>query len=196
MENSSSRKQKWVLTQEAFDSLLAHLDPDRDAAGEMFEKTRRKLVRYFEWRNCLDPEALADETFNRASRKLIEGQEVANVEGFCYGIAGNIFNEELKKRKKEREAIERAPRHIEPEDPFRSEARLKCFELCLADLPEESRDLITSYYKEDKHAKIENRKRLAENLGIASNALRIRTHRIRDRLEQCVIKCLKGLPTE
>src|SRR5262249_57688792 len=43
-------RQKWTLTQEAFDGLLATLGPDRNSAAERYLDIRRNLVRLFEWR--------------------------------------------------------------------------------------------------------------------------------------------------
>jgi hypothetical protein len=38
---------------------------------------------------------------------------------------------------------------------------------------------------------IENRKRLAERMGVTLNALRVRADRVRNSLEKCVANCLK-----
>jgi len=51
--------------------------------------------------------------------------------------------------------------------------------------------LILEYYREEKRAKINLRKNLAEKLGIECNALRLRVHRIRTELRPCVLKCLQ-----
>jgi DNA-directed RNA polymerase specialized sigma24 family protein len=53
-----------------------------------------------------------------------------------------------------------------------------------------NRDMVLRYYQENKQAKIDHRKKLAEEMGIAVNALRIRAHRIRVSLEQCIDECL------
>ena len=45
-------------------------------------------------------------------------------------------------------------------------------------------------WQEEKRAKINFRKQMADRLGVGLNALRIRTYRIRTRLEECLIKCL------
>jgi DNA-directed RNA polymerase specialized sigma24 family protein len=58
-------------------------------------------------------------------------------------------------------------------------------------LTPDNRNLVLKYYQEEKRARIDHRKRLAEKLGIAVNALRIRAHRIRASLEECVQKCLE-----
>ncbi len=65
------------------------------------------------------------------------------------------------------------------------------FETCLKKLSDDSRELIVAYYREQRRAKIKLRKELAERLGIPLNALRIRAHRIRTKLEDCVVNCLE-----
>jgi hypothetical protein len=60
-------RQKWSLTQTAFDSLLACLDSDRDIAADRYLRLRRDLVRLFEWRGCSTPDDYADETINRCA---------------------------------------------------------------------------------------------------------------------------------
>jgi hypothetical protein len=72
----SAVRQKWTLTQEAFDRLLDSLGSDRDAAGTRYLEIRRNLVRLFEWRGCPIPDEYVDETINRCARKICEGEEI------------------------------------------------------------------------------------------------------------------------
>ncbi len=58
-------------------------------------------------------------------------------------------------------------------------------------LTPDNRVLVLQYYQEEKKAKIDHRKLLAEHLGIAVNALRIRACRIRATLLECVQNCLE-----
>ncbi|MBL8114745.1 MAG: hypothetical protein JNK60_17825, partial [Acidobacteria bacterium] len=46
--------------------------------------------------------------------------------------------------------------------------------------------LLLRYYQGDGASRIENRKALADELHVPMNALRIRVHRLRERLERCV----------
>jgi hypothetical protein len=41
-----SQKKGWVVTQEAFERMLAELHPDVERAGEEYEKIRRKLIQF------------------------------------------------------------------------------------------------------------------------------------------------------
>jgi DNA-directed RNA polymerase specialized sigma24 family protein len=193
MDPPVSTKQDWVMTQEAFDLLLASLDTDREHAGQKYVRLRLKLVKYFEWHGASFPDREADVTLNRAARRIKEGQEVHNVNAYCYGVARLVFAESLRAQQKEREAFECAPSTEvqEIDADLDAEARRICLDRCLQALPEENRDLIIAYYDDEKGKKIERRKGLAARLGIPLNALRIRAHRIRVSLEGCVRTCVE-----
>src|SRR4029434_1975050 len=72
----SATARKWILTPEAFDSLLAAFDPNRESAAQKYLEIRGNLVRFFEWRGCPFPEDHADETFNRVARKIADGEQI------------------------------------------------------------------------------------------------------------------------
>ena len=192
-------KTKWSLTPEAFDKLLASLDPERERAGEKYEQIRGGLVCFFEWRGCRSPEDHADETLNRVARKLGEGQAVSDPFTYVYGVARMLLLEIYKGRARERAALsdlassaQTAP--PDAEEQAKAELRLDCLRRCLGRLPREGRDFITAYYQGEKRAKIDNRKRLAEKLCIPLNALRLRARRLRATLEECVDGCVEGGP--
>jgi len=189
---SAQPQGKWILTQQAFDRLLASLSPDREEAGKQYEIIRLKLVRFFEWRSSGSPEDHADETINRVARKISEGETITNLNGYCYGVAKLVFMEVLKEQERLRSVSRGIPTTIQaPQlEDDRSNRRLRCFDRCLDRLPPESRNLIVEYYQEERRAKIELRKQLAERLSIPLNALRIRAHRVRISLEECVTECL------
>ena len=191
MNSTPSSNEESVLSQEAFDNLLACLDEDREQAGEKYENLRCKLVKFFDWRACA-PAALdlADETINRVARRIDEGETVRNLSNYAYGVARMVYLEKMKELKREQAARDSVPTEAAAKETEQTE-RLECFETCLKKLPDESRDLIVAYYREQLRAKIELRRELAERLGIPLNALRIRTHRIRVKLEECVVNCLQ-----
>jgi hypothetical protein len=53
-------------------------------------------------------------------------------------------------------------------------------------LSSDNRDLILQYYQGEKGEKIQNRKKLLEQLGVPVNNLRMRALRLRERLQSCV----------
>jgi DNA-directed RNA polymerase specialized sigma24 family protein len=192
VEFPTTAKKEWVLTKEAFDCFLARLDRDRDRAGEKYESVRLKLLKYFEWRGSDSSDAEADETINRVARRIEEGENVYNLNGYIYGVAKMVYAEGMKIRKRKKELddasdLEAIP--IEEEDPEVVERRT-CLERCLGHLTAEDREAITEYYQFEKGKKIEHRKELAIRFGISPNALRIKAHRKRVNLEECVRECL------
>lgn len=66
------------------------------------------------------------------------------------------------------------------------ESALACLEECMDALDREQRALLIEYYRGNGKTRIENRRRLAEQLGIELNALRNRAMRLRERVETCV----------
>jgi DNA-directed RNA polymerase specialized sigma24 family protein len=182
-------KKTWELTGESLDKLLALLHSDRERAGEQYELLRAKLVRIFEWRGSSEPEAHADETLNRIARKVEEGELVRDVHAFAGGVARMVWLESIKRERRARASLEQmSPREETAAGP---EARLECFSSCLGKLPDEARSLVVEYYREERGAKIEARKKLAASLGVPQGTLRLRVHRLCAGLEKCVGDCLK-----
>lgn len=193
VNTSTSRRGEWVLTQEAFEKLLARLDADRERAGERYETIRLKLVKFFEWRGSASPDEHADETINRVAHKIDDGEVIENLHGYFYGVARFLFLEELKEREKEQAAIDQLPPPIlVAEGRDDADSQLECFERCMQKLPTEDCELIIEYYQEEKRAKIERRKNLAGRLRVSLNVLRIRAHRIRTKLDECVHECIRS----
>jgi len=198
VESRTGLKKDWVLTQDALKSLLACLDPDQERAGQKYEDIRRALITFFECRRSSSPEDHADETINRVARRLSEGKEiyVENPASYFYGVARNVLKEHW-------ESVPAASGRLElSHDPSRDderqsereqrERRLECLEQCLQRLIAQDRELIGTYYQGETSVKIQNRKSLAEKLGLPLNALRLRALRIREKLEDCVERCLSG----
>ncbi len=194
MNSTLSSKEKSAITQQAFDRFLSCFDTDRERAGEKYQSLRCKLVKFFEWRACgVVAVDLADETINRIARRIDEGETVRNLSNYAYGVARMVYLERMKALKREEAARESVPKETDSEDVHAKE-RVECFETCLKKLSDDSRELIVAYYREQRRAKIKLRKELAEHLGIPLNALRIRAHRIRTKLEDCVVNCLQNSP--
>lgn len=176
----------WVLSQESFDKLLTWLDPDREKAGIKYEQIRHRLIKIFAGRGCVDAEDLADETINRVTKRLDE--IVSDFEGdrarYFYGVANMILMEFLRRKQPQ------TPPVLEV-DSERVELEYRCLEDCISKLGKENRALLLRYYQAEGREKIEQRRLLAEELGIAPNALRIRAYRIRTALQECVEACIE-----
>jgi len=190
-DTNGIKKKDRELNPDAFEALLRWLAPDREEAGKRYEEIRHKLIRIFACRGCGESDILADETINRVARKV--GELVTTYQGdprlYFYGVANKIHLEQLKKAK---------PRvtewHETKEEDY--EPEFECLERCMDKLTMNNRDLVLKYYDHEKDAKIEQRRRLAETLNIGLNALRIRAHRIRITLYQCIKGCLDQSPEQ
>lgn len=188
-------KSRWVLTRQAFDRLLDYLDSDRERAAAKYEAIRARLVQMFEWRKCRLPDALADETFDRVSRKIEQGEHIEGEPiAYFYGVARNVFREYSKQLQKEDSAIAVGQGYFSAAlDKLTDkdlQERLNCLDKCVAALSPRNLQIITKYYQSEKAGKIRDRRDLARDLGISHATLRMRTHRIRCVLESCVNRCM------
>jgi RNA polymerase sigma factor (sigma-70 family) len=195
----SEPKKNWTITSSAFHRLLDWLDRGEKSDGKKYLEMRQRLVAYFDRKNCATPNEFADETLNRVARRLeeetIESEAPAK---YCYIVARFVFLEYLRGANKnnvplddvlkQREINQLAARESSDEKAVK-EKMLDCLEQCTSKLDSANREIIISYYFGREQIKIENRRALAQRLGISANALSIRACRIRDKLEVCVEKC-------
>ena len=183
-ENSS-------ITQESFKMLLGWLGTNDESAGEKYEKIRQRLIRIFVGRGCTEAELLADRTIDRVIAKVpqISSSYVGEPAAYFYGVAHKIHLEWLRHQKRERETpfVDMGAEAGQEEG-----VEYTCLESCLEKLPADAREMILEYYCDEKRAKIERRKRMAEKLGISIGALQIKASRVRTRLSGCVNDCVAG----
>jgi DNA-directed RNA polymerase specialized sigma24 family protein len=179
------------VSQAAFDSLLAWLDPDRDLAARKYEQIRLRLIKLFTCRGRPDAEDLADETIDRVTVKATEVARgyVGDPCLYFYGVAHKVFLESLRKRPP---CIVPAPPPAPDEADEEAEREYECLERCIERLPPADREMVLEYYRSERREKIDRRRELAARLRIAPNALRIRVHRLRAALHECVRACLAG----
>lgn len=187
-----------------FEHLLDWLDPDRERAGWKYEQIRSRLIRIFHARGCGDPESLADETIERVTGKiddLVKNHQGDPANRFV-GFAKKVFLEYTKVHKPA-ELPENLTKNNPPTEELEDHDR--CLRRCLSKLDREAEsrepasvlkpsEFILEYYRHDKSAKLETRRKLMDILEIPSHgALRIRAYRIRKTLQECVFGCLEGL---
>jgi RNA polymerase sigma factor (sigma-70 family) len=174
------------MSPESFEALLCWLDPDREKAGLKYEQIRSGLINFFTGRGHCEAEDLADETINRVISRLheVSNQITGERARYFYGVARKVQLEYLR-RKLPNPPAESA------KDSDRVELEYRCLEKCIAKLSPENRALVMRYYEADGREKIDKRKQLADELGIAPNALRIRAYRIRAALQKCLEQCVE-----
>ena len=194
MKETTSFGKERELTPEDLKRLLTRLAPDPEVAGGKYEELRRQLIKFFEWRGSFFPDELADETINRLAQKIKEDKEIKKgINALALGIARFVFLESLKRPDRRRVEMEvltdvAAPPEQRDED---DDLWLACLKECLRSITDENREIILEYYQDERRAKIDDRRLLAAKLGISPNGLFSRARRIRDKLEQCVSRCVK-----
>ena len=193
----SSRRKEWTLNASAFRRLLNWLD-ETETSGHSYLELRRRLVAYFDRKDCPAADDLADETLNRVARRLEEegSIEAETPAKYCYIVARFVFMESLRDRRRHAPIEEGAVqgtsgKPLEEEDErMVREKRLLCLDRCSQKLSADNRELILRYYIGSQLVKIKNRRAMANQLGISVNALTIRACRIREKLAACVRECL------
>jgi RNA polymerase sigma factor (sigma-70 family) len=199
---STTSARDWRVSQESFDRLLVALDPDRDRAGKKYQQIRESLERFFWWRGAAGYEDLADDTIDRVMMRISEGEQIRAGDPalYFYGVARNVLREHWARAARHAattEQLEAEPAHdpaqVETET-LGAERRHTCLDRCLETLLPETRNLLLRYYQDEKGGVSQSRQALADELGIGLNALRIRVHRIRCRIEPCVRRCMEVGP--
>ncbi|MBX7220176.1 MAG: sigma-70 family RNA polymerase sigma factor [Blastocatellia bacterium] len=196
-------KPTFELSQEVFDQFLFWLHPDREQAGIVFEQLRGRLRKLLLLQGCPGAEEVADETLFRVARRLAEGVRIESENPFTYiqGVARNVLREYWKSQERNVEGLADRPIFQPPatnpiqeiekiEEQQTKERRLECLETCLQKLSPESRELFITYHQGALRERIATREKLAADLGIPMSSLRLRIHRIREKLETCINGCL------
>jgi DNA-directed RNA polymerase specialized sigma24 family protein len=178
------------LTRENFDIFLGWLAPEREKAGEVYEKLRFRLITFFSARRCAFAEELADEVINRVV--VIVGSNgtelIENKTSYVYGVARNVYLESLR-REKNHTNIDDVQIAANPHTP--KDFSNHCLNFCLDKLDSDKREFILDYFSQSKSAKVDLHKQLAEDLQIAPAAMRMRVMRIKQQLSDCVKTCMK-----
>ena len=189
-----TRRQKWSLTQPAFDGLLTSLNPDRDVAAEQYLRIRRDVVRLFEFRGCSTPDEYADETMNRCARKIAEGEQIRDLKTYSIGVARMLVHEMGRDRSRRECPLDEAlePCTAWPAAQSEQEDRVEALRKSLDALSHDDRFVILHYYEGDKCERIKTRKMLSELFGIGTSTLRMRALRIREKLQLCTQNYLQA----
>ncbi|HUA85175.1 MAG TPA: hypothetical protein VMB85_15035 [Bryobacteraceae bacterium] len=180
------------LTREAFDELLRFFHPEPLEAGKAYLRLRDKLVSYFDFERCWSAEDLADEVLNRVARRLNEGQRIERIGAYSLGVARLVAAETRQKQIQRERKLREFARISATAPRGEKESALHCLDHCLAKLPPESNALLLTYYSGDRRARIDQRKRLMQELQTQPAALRNRVLRLRGTLEKCLRRCLRN----
>ena len=175
------------LTASKLAGLLARLGANPAEAGLEYERLRRALVKFFDWRNVGPADECADECLDRLAKRLAEPTTILDAKQFAYGIARHVLLE--RRRRPMIVPLDRAPNLVAESSVRDDDPRQVCFDRCLASLTDDQRVLLLGYYEGVRDRKIANRKRLAAGANLSEGALRSRVQRLRDALQACMDSC-------
>ncbi|HEX7314691.1 MAG TPA: sigma-70 family RNA polymerase sigma factor [Pyrinomonadaceae bacterium] len=180
--------------------------PSLEAWFSRFDyQLQKSLIVFFQSRR-LDPsdaEDLTQQVFLRVLEFLDRGGEVSDLRGYAFGVAHNVFREELKRRARVATFSDLSPQDmgraakdkdekLNPAPGLEEEEtrRIKTSSLqdALQELSPANRKLLLDYYPDvaDRGQLRKEREKLAARLGISESNLRVRLSRIRGRLEESV----------
>ena len=170
-----------------FRILLTFLCPDDpEEAGRRYLRLHQKLEGYLRTRGVADTAAAADETLDRAAKRIADGAEVPNINNFCLGIARFIIMEGWRVNTRESNAF---LEFLEQHEHATADQidRLSFMKSCFEQLPLYERNLLNSYCAAPRgQARAQHRRELAERLELSVSALRIRVTRLRQGLDDCL----------
>ena len=176
-----------------FDQLLLWLSPDREEAGAKYEQIRRSLHDYFRRRDVADPLTMADEVIVRVTKKVreIAPGYVGNPAAYFFAVAHKVRLESHRKP-----AETELYSNIQPTNDVASaeykEWLLRGLEDCWQLLSSREQRILYCYYVENPPLRLsETRDQLARELNMALNALRVMTHRLKQRVKDCIEGSMK-----
>ena len=174
-------------TREEFDKLLLWLDPNCDEAGNKLNLIHRRMTKILVSRGCVDAETLADEVVNRVAVRVEIVRNGYSDPLRCFiGFLGKVYKEYLREQHKESHA--RPPEPPRPAEDLEREDQ--CLRKCLEELNPHERNVVVRYFQGEKGQRIIERQKLAAELNLTANALRIQAFRLRKRAVQCLRRCL------
>ena len=134
-----------------FDELLFRLEPGLATPEQRYKHVRHKLVKFFAWRYCEDPEDLADETMSRLLNNTAAGRKIESENPYPYvlGIAKNVFRE-YSREKRKRDVLTNSWQPL----PAPDEDEGECLYYCLRSKSIEDLKLLDQYYATDDNREL------------------------------------------
>lgn len=183
-----------VLLPESFERLLNWLHPNRDEAGQEYQRIRALLIRKFQAAGYSSADKLADVTIDRVAQTLttetIENW-VGKKERKFFRVAYYVSLEERGQSLRQI-PLEDIFDFRNPDEEEDLEPKLHCLEKCLHGLTSAKRELIVRFYEAEEASRIKNQQELARGLNLTLPGLRVRALRIRAELRPCIEKCLSN----
>jgi DNA-directed RNA polymerase specialized sigma24 family protein len=164
------------------DEFLRLLDPDPRRAAAKYQDLFLRLVKFFEWRQCESPTDLAQETILRVFKKAVSGDVTFTTEDitpYFFAVANFILKED--RRASAAMGVKLPVDECLPAvtvDYNQIDVRHD-LRRCLSAVPPDEQLLILRYFAGERET-------LKRDFGLSDGALRVRVHRIKERLQAMV----------
>lgn len=162
--------------------------------GERYEALRRAVMRYLEQRDVFASDELADEILDRVGRRIVMGEEVREIGGYCLGVARNVYLEWQRNPRSKSLPIEELDNYPSPQSPTdetQHSSQFTCMKQCLQSVENDKQELLREYFRGKGGERIKRREVIASQLGVNQAALYNRVSRLMERLRQCKDNCLR-----
>jgi hypothetical protein len=177
------------MGREALARFLESMSPDAEEAGRLYIRLHEKLVGFFNMKGISDPASAADETIDRAARKIVAGADVPDAAKYCLGIARNIAKEKYRSSQRESSTFIKFIGDFADSADEQVERIYLVLKPCFEQLAADEQNLLMAYCQIIRgRARAEHRRQLAESMQTTVLALRMRVTRLRDSLTDCVRK--------
>jgi DNA-directed RNA polymerase specialized sigma24 family protein len=164
------------------DEFLRLIDPDPQRAAAKYKDLFLRLVKFFEWRQCESPTDLTQETILRVYSKAVSGEVTFNTEDitpYFFGVAKFVLMEDRRAAAARRAEL--------PVDEFLPAVTVDFKQIevrhdlrrCLSTLARDEQQLIYRYFAGERET-------LERDFGLSEGALRVKVHRIKERLQAII----------
>lgn len=175
-------QERMPMDDDAFDEFLLRFEPQLSSSGERYLKLRAKLVKFFQWHRCVEPDGLADEAIARLLNKICAGAQIEKPWAYANAVAQNIFKEYLRSQGRLTQLQDDWDSAVEEPGEF-----VECARHCIEQLPDDKRSLLEQYYSDE-----DGRAAMARRMGTSLAGLRTRIHRVRAEIRSCYLRCISG----
>jgi len=178
----------------AYDLLLGAFAPQPEDAAYLLQLQWEKLVAFLEFKGAgiVEGEQLADKVMDIATRRLQEGESIANIRAFLYETARYVWLNHYRKTKRTQRWFDQYEywsklKVLGAQNEELEPVQVKCYQQCLHGLDTADHDLLAEYTSGNTQTRLA----LAERKHMTRNSLTVRINRMRSALRKCYAECLK-----
>lgn len=174
-------------TPDEYRKLLLWIHKDCNEAAQKLLLIQSRVTKIFISRGCVHAEELTDEVRNRIAVRIDKVSVDFPEPLRCFiGFLDNVYREYIRDEINQNNAIPPQP----PRNADVLEREDHCLTRCLASLSDQERNIVVRYFGGDGAERRAERKKLAIELNLTANALRIQAHRLRKKTLHCLRRCL------